>query len=232
MSWPTSSPRSTACATAAARSRRASTRPRTGRWAAACRPAWATSTRTPTAARSTWRWRPSRRPGPARRCCARSTRACATRPTTTTTSAPRRCCAAASGSPGYWSASTASCAPPTRRRASCLHVIPSRTATTSSGWCEAGWWTGAPCRPTKSCVERTQAALARPPGRAVVPGRRGRRDPHRGELGRRRRAARAAARPGAQCRRAARLRRGYGCAGACSAACLRFSSERSSHERM
>ena len=59
-SWPTSSPRSTACASAAASSSCASTRRRTGRWAAASRPASATSTRTRIAASSTPRWRTSR----------------------------------------------------------------------------------------------------------------------------------------------------------------------------
>ena len=59
-SWPTSSPRSTGCATAGARCSCASTRPPTGRWAAACRPASATSTPTPTGASWTWRSASSR----------------------------------------------------------------------------------------------------------------------------------------------------------------------------
>ena len=46
---------------------RASTRPRTGRWAAASRPASATSTRTPTGASSTWRSPTSSGRAPARR---------------------------------------------------------------------------------------------------------------------------------------------------------------------
>ena len=59
-SWSSSSTRCSACATAGASCRAATTRPPTGRWAAACRPACATWTPTSTASASTRRSRSSR----------------------------------------------------------------------------------------------------------------------------------------------------------------------------
>ena len=77
-SWSSSSTRCSGCATAGARSRAASTRPPTGRWAAACRRACTTWTRTSTA--SGW----------TRRCSCSSAATAAGRCSSAWTSRPRR----------------------------------------------------------------------------------------------------------------------------------------------
>ena len=115
-SWPTSSPRSTGCATAGARCTCARTRPSTGRWVAACRRAWGTSTRTPTGASWTSRWGCSRAPSRGAGCSRRSTAGSRRRQPTSAMSAPPRCCDGAAGSPGCSSGSRASCAPHTPPR--------------------------------------------------------------------------------------------------------------------
>ena len=98
-SWSSSSTRCSACATAGAGCRAASTPRPTARWAAACRRAWATWTRTSTAAASTRRCGCScgrRTRGGRARCSSTSTRRCA-RPRPSSATSARRGCAAARG---------------------------------------------------------------------------------------------------------------------------------------
>ena len=84
-------------------------------------------------------------------------------------SARRRCCAGATASRGCSSGSTACCAPRTPRRAWCSRSTRSRSASTPSGSCRAGSWTGVRCpeRPSWSSAPRPRW-LARP-GRAPIP---------------------------------------------------------------
>ena len=81
----------------------------------------------------------------------------------------RLCCAARSGSPGCSSGSTVSCARLTPRPASCSHSIRSSPASTPSGSSRAGSSTGGRFRGATELAERTEAALARPAGRPVIP---------------------------------------------------------------
>ena len=113
-SWSSSSTRSSACATAGAGCRGASTRAPTGRWAAASRPASATSTRTSTASGSTRRCACSSTGATAaRRCSPTSTPSSAPRSRRRTTSAPPGCSAGARGWTGCCAGSAGCCAPRT-----------------------------------------------------------------------------------------------------------------------
>ena len=134
-SWPTTSPRCSACATAAAGCAGASTLRSTARWAAAAHRASATSTPTPTAARSTVRWRCSTRPDAARGPAARRDRPADARRlrASAATSAPPRSCAGASGSRCCSTASAACCARCTPTRGWCWPGTRRRNATTRSG---------------------------------------------------------------------------------------------------
>ena len=169
--------------------RAASTRPRTARWGAACRRAWATSIPTSTAAGSTrrcrGRWTAATR---ARRCSRTSSGGCARRRPSAATSAPRPCVAAAGGCRRCWSGSTACCArarrrPPGRRRG------PGRREPTPSGsWADA-WSTGDRPRPRGAApADRARAGGPTAAGRpGLDPARGAGRGADRGHLARRER---------------------------------------------
>ena len=168
-SWPTSSPRCTGCATAGAGCSCASTRRSTGRWAAAPRPAWATSTRTPTARQVDLALalfeRPGAGDGAAR---ARSTGGCAEASRRPALRARRG--AAAPARAAGWAARAAggrAARRSTPRPGWCWPATPSRSASTRSGWCAAGWSTGGRCPGTRELAERTEAALRAPAARAA-----------------------------------------------------------------
>ena len=119
----------------------------TGRWAAACPPAWATWTRTPTAGRWTRRWRCSAAPSPTPplESWARCTSRWARRHGSSATSAPRRCAAAPSAWRACWAGWTGCCALFTPRPSWCWPATPPRSGSTRSGWWTAGWPTGGRC---------------------------------------------------------------------------------------
>ena len=188
-SWPTSSARCSSCATAGARCAGASTLRSTARWTAAAHRVSATSTRTPTAARSTRRWRCSTAPT-ARATAARRDRdaACAPRRPRAATSPPPRCCAGASASRA---------ARPPRRRPACRRTprrgswsppTPQVRATTRSGSSGGAWPIGDRYRRRRDPRSQPRRRCSPPPPLPRAP-RRCRRGAHRLRLARPARAA-------------------------------------------